>query len=81
MLKERLKLEYGVNCELEPLRFSQARWIGGTPEGLKWLEGRRDYTVVEDRNEQHVVLAETAWMMQYARDHAPGLVLYDVEPL
>ena len=81
VLKERLKIEYGVNCELEPLRFSQARWIAGAPEGRQWLEGRRDYTVVEDRNDQPVVLAETPWMMQYARDHAPGLVLYEVEPL
>jgi len=81
VLKERLKIEYGVNIELEPLRYSLARWVGGKPEGLAWLQGRRDYTVVEDRNDQPVVLAETPWMLQYARDNAPGLVLHEVEPL
>ncbi|RME26323.1 MAG: peptide chain release factor 3 [Deltaproteobacteria bacterium] len=81
VLKERLKNEYNVRVELERLRFNHARWIGGDPEGLAWLQGRRDYVVVVDRNDQPVVLAETPWMLEYARDHAPGLVLYDVEPL
>ncbi len=81
VLKERLKNEYKVKVELERLRFNHARWIGGAPEGLAWLQGRRDYIVVEDRNEQPVVLAETPWMLEYAQSNAPGLVLYDVEPL
>ncbi len=81
VLKERLKTEYGVHIELEPLRYSLARWVGGKPEGLSWLQNRRDYVLVEDRNDQPVVLAETPWMLQYARDNAPGLVLHEVEPL
>jgi len=81
VLKERLRLEYGVKADLEPLRYNHARWVAGAPTGLAWLQGRRDYTVVEDRTGQPVVLAETPWMLQYAADHAPGIVLHDVEPL
>ena len=81
VLKERLRIEYGVKADLEPLRYNHARWVAGSEEGRKWLEGRRDYTIVEDRTGQPVVLAETPWMIQYAAEHAPGLVLHDVEPL
>ncbi|MCB9781232.1 MAG: peptide chain release factor 3 [Alphaproteobacteria bacterium] len=82
VLKERLRNEYNVQkVAFHPLRYKHARWVGGAPEGLAWLSGRRDYQVVEDRNGQPVVLAETPWMIQFAQDNAPGIKLYDVEPL
>ncbi|NOY26390.1 MAG: peptide chain release factor 3 [Oligoflexia bacterium] len=81
VLRARLEDEYGVKATLEPLRYRHARWIGGAAEGLAWLQGRRDYSLVEDRNGQPVVLTETPWMMQYAAENAPGIELFDVEPL
>lgn len=81
VLKERLLNEYRVNVILEPLPFRLARWIGGEPEGLAWLQARRDYPVLRDRNEQPVLLSDSSWAMDYALQNAPGLKLFDVEPL
>jgi peptide chain release factor 3 len=81
VLKERLKNEYGVDAVFQPLKFNHARWIGGSKEALAWLEAGRDYAVLEDRNGHPVLLTETPWAINYALEHAPGLELYDVEPL
>ena len=81
VLKQRLENEYRVRASLEPMPFKCARWIGGAPEGLAWLKARSTYTVAVDRNDAPVLLAETPWSARYALDNAPGLELYDVEPL
>ena len=81
VLKVRLELEYNVKVDLEPSRDQVARWIGGEPTGLEWLERRGDYALVKDRDENPVVLAETAWSLNYALQEAKGLRLLDVSPL
>jgi peptide chain release factor 3 len=81
VLVERLKNEYRVAARLQTLPFRLARWVGGDQEGLKWLEARRDYPIVEDRNGNPVLLAESMWPLQYALKNAPGLLLHEVEPL
>jgi peptide chain release factor 3 len=79
VLKERLETEYRAKSILESLPFRFARWIGGKPEGLAWLRERRDYPVLEDRNGNPVLLAESSWPLRYALEHAPGLELYEIE--
>ncbi|MEZ4271185.1 MAG: peptide chain release factor 3 [Myxococcota bacterium] len=81
VLKERLKNEYNVNADFHAAAYRHARWVGGKPEGLAWLKERRDYTLVEDRNGSPVLLAETPWSLRYALDNAPGLELFEIEPL
>jgi peptide chain release factor 3 len=81
VLLERLKNEYNVKAEFQSVTYECARWVGGAPEGLRWLEGSASYTIMEDRNGQPVVLAGSEWAMRYALEQAPGLELYDVEPL
>jgi len=81
VLKQRLKNEYRVDARLESLKYTLARWIGGEPSGLEWLQRRRDYRVVEDRNGRPVLLAESNWAVDYALREAKGLELFDVEPL
>jgi peptide chain release factor 3 len=81
VLQERLQNEYGVNAVFEGLPFKFARWVGGAPEGLKWLKGSSSYSLVYDRNEQPVLLTETEWAINYALENAPGLELFDIEPL
>ena len=79
--EERLKNEYKVNVILESLPFQVARWIGGDPKALEWLESRRDFPVLRDRNEQPVLLSESMWSINFALQNAEGLELYDVEPI
>ncbi len=81
VLKERLRNEYSVVCELEMLSYRFARWIAGSEDGLKWLQKRRDYPVVEDRNGNPVVLAESQWPLDYALRQNEGLIFHDIEPL
>jgi peptide chain release factor 3 len=81
VLVERLKNEYRVAARLQTLPYRLARWVGGDPQGLSWLQARRDYPIVEDRNGNPVVLSESPWPLQYALKNAPGLELHDVEPL
>ena len=81
VLVERLKNEYRCNAVLQTLPFRIARWVAGDPAGLTWLQERRDYPVVEDRNGNPVVLSESPWSLNYALKNAPGLILHEVEPL
>lgn len=81
VLKERLMNEYRVKAELVPSEFTTARWVGGSPEGLAWLQGRSDFVLVEDRDGRPVVLSESPWKLDYALSQAPGLELFDVSPL
>jgi peptide chain release factor 3 len=81
VLKYRLEAEYGTKCELEPSRYTVARWIAGDPSAKDWLERRTDFAIVTDRDGAPVVLAETPWSLQYATQEAKGLKLLDVSPL
>jgi peptide chain release factor 3 len=81
VLKQRLENEYSVVCDLEMLQFRFARWVRGSASGLEWLQKRRDYPVVEDRNGDPVVLTESQWPLDYALRQNEGLEFFDVEPL
>jgi peptide chain release factor 3 len=81
VLKERLKNEYSVKAEMESIPYSVARWVGGSASALEWLQKRRDYTLVEDRNGHPVLLSQGEWPLGYALRNAEGLELFDVEPL
>lgn len=81
VLKERLKTEYRVNADFRSAPYTLARWVGGSEEALAWLKARRDYHLVEDRNGAPVLLSDSRWSLNYALENAPGLELYDVEPL
>jgi peptide chain release factor 3 len=81
VLKERLKNEYRVAVEFSKTKYGRARWIGGSPEALDWLRSTHGYLLVEDRHGQPVVLTDSDWNLSYALEKAPGLLLFDVEPL
>jgi peptide chain release factor 3 len=81
VLKERLANEYHTKAELESAPFAVARWVGGSPEGLAWLEARPDFVMVEDRYGHPVVLSNSPWSLEYAMSQAEGLKLLDVSPL
>jgi len=81
VLKERLKNEYRVAVRFVKASFSRARWVSGPPEALEWLRTTHGYLLVEDRNGRPVVLTDSNWNLSYALENAPGLELYDVEPL
>jgi peptide chain release factor 3 len=81
VLKERLKNEYRVAVDFAKSRYARARWIGGAPSAIEWLRSTHGYALVEDRHGQPVVLTDSDWNLSYALEKAPGLLLFDVEPL
>lgn len=81
VLSERLKNEYGVQAIFEGLPFRFARWIEAPEAALRWLQGSSSFKVVTDRHERPVLLTESEWGINYALQHAEGLVLHDIEPL
>jgi len=81
VLKVRLENEYRTKADLERAPFTVARWVAGEPSGLKWLEERSDYVMVEDRYGHPVVLSPSVWPLDYALTQAKGLELLDVSPL
>ncbi len=81
VLKERLKNEYNVKARFESVPMKSARWVGGDPKALEWLEKRRDYRLVYDRNMSPVLLVDNNYAIKFALENAPGLELYDIEPL
>ena len=81
VLKERLKTEYRVAVDFSSAKYTRARWIGGAPEAIEWLRSTHGYALVEDRHGQPVVLTDSDWNLSYALEKAPGLLLFDVEPL
>ena len=81
VLRERLENEYGARAVLESQPYTAARWVRGTAETMEWLRKRRDYTMVEDRRGNPVLLVSGNWAIEFARKNAPAIQLYDVEPL
>ena len=81
VLKQRLQTEYNVKCEFESVPFNVARWVEGPEESMEWLRSRRDFHLVLDRNDSPVLLADSIWPLEYAKQQTPGLVFHDVEPL
>ena len=71
----RLKSEYGVECDIDRLKYTIARWV-------KWPE---DATTTElklptlgvlqavDRDDRPVLLFESNWELQYVERENPGV--------
>lgn len=81
VLKERLKNEYNVPVSYQTLPYQICRWVEGTPEAIRWLQARREYKLVHDRNDHLALLADSVWPLQYAQQNTKGLVLHEIEPM
>ena len=81
VLTVRLRNEYNTEVHLQPTDYCAARWIGGDPAGLAWLQARRGFKLVRDRDGRPVVLVSGMWALQHAMQQVPGLEFYEVSPL
>ena len=71
----RLKGEYGVECDIDRLKYSIARWVKwpeGQPAGELKLPTLGVLSAV-DRDEHPVLLFESNWELQYAERENPGV--------
>ena len=78
VLEHRLKNEYGADLRLVQLPFRFARWITESPKETKELNLTSSTLATEDRHNQHVLLFENEWSINWAVDKNKGLVLRDM---
>ncbi len=73
--QHRLKSEYGVSVEFDPLSFLHARWVEGAPEDLQLdkFERAGRSTCVLDVEARPLVLFENEWGMRMTIEDHPKL--------
>jgi peptide chain release factor 3 len=78
VIAARLQSEYGIQCSVEPLPYTAARWPmtdEGQPASLTLpLTGVQ---LVKDRKGRDVVLFASDWELRYCADRNPGVRFYD----
>jgi peptide chain release factor 3 len=80
VLKERLKVEYGIPIEYEPTRFTLARWIMADKQADldKFIDGHVS-AMARDLDGAPVFLAPSAYQLNYDRDRAPEIKFVDIK--
>jgi peptide chain release factor 3 len=80
VLKERLKVEYGIPIEYEPTRFTLARWIMADKQTDldKFIDGHVS-AMARDLDGAPVFLAPSAYQLNYDRDRAPEIKFVDIK--
>ncbi len=73
----RLRSEYNVTAEIEPVAYAAARWLGGTDDPP--LSGSNAMAV--DRHDRRVILFESEWGLRYFERHHPDVILLAESPV
>jgi len=77
VIASRLKNEYGVMAEIQPVEYAAARWLGSadvsSPGGSN--------VMAVDRHDRHVILFESEWGLRYFERHHPDVVLLAESPV
>jgi peptide chain release factor 3 len=74
VLKHRMRTEYKVELEVDPLPYRVARWpiAGFNPEMFRHSDATR---VIEDREGRPVLISESQWNLERAMERHPELKL------
>ncbi len=77
VIASRLKSEYSVMVEIEPVGYAAARWLGSaggpSPGGSS--------VMAVDRHDRRVILFESEWGLRYFERHHPDVVLLAESPV
>ncbi len=79
VIASRLKSEYNVVAEVEPMSYALARWVGPTDHPIPPLGGGS--VVAADSRDRPVILFPTEWELRYFERHHPGIPLLSESPL
>jgi peptide chain release factor 3 len=71
VLKSRLRVEYGLDADLEASPYETARWIDGPPEELEKFRDANKGQMAEDRDGSLVFLAKSNWELGYVGGKFP----------
>ncbi len=72
VIVSRLKGEYGVVAEIDPLSYTCGRWVSGADT----VRPGGSSIVAHDRFERPVILFESEWELNYFQRHHPDVVLH-----
>jgi len=75
VLEYRLKSEYGVDINREPLEFTHVRWIVETPKAIDRLHLASTVAYAIDRSGRDVLMFTNEWSIRLAQENNEGLVL------
>jgi len=75
VLQYRLRSEYGVETELEPLPYASSAWLTGDPETF---DAPVQVLKTRDKQGRPVILFRTAWDKDYTAKKCPGHPLKDM---
>ena len=75
VLEYRLKSEYGVDINREPLEFTHVRWIAETPKAIDRLHLASSVAYAIDRSGRDVLMFTNEWSIRLAQENNEGLVL------
>jgi peptide chain release factor 3 len=76
VIASRLKSEYSVIVEIEPVGYVAARWLGNA--GVPSPGGSSVMAI--DRHDRHVILFESEWGLRYFERHHPDVLLLAESP-
>jgi peptide chain release factor 3 len=79
VIASRLKSEYGVTAEIEPVGYAAARWLGNDGDPPPVPGGPTAMAV--DRHERRVILFASEWELRYFQRHHPDVTLLDESPV
>jgi peptide chain release factor 3 len=78
VVEYRMKAEYGVDCTLEPLTYTIARWVGGGWNAVQKAEENGKLfgvNIVQDRWQRPVLLFRNPWKVTQVEDEESYLQL------
>ena len=73
VMADRLANEYGLECVFEPSPFSDARWLGGTPDKIEDFAGKYRNAMATDLDSFPVFLGKSAWEINYVAERFPDV--------
>ena len=79
VISSRLRGEYGVTAEVEPVSFAVARWVADSTATIPLLTGQ--ITLVADRHEHRALLFGSDWERQYFERQNPSFALLAESPV
>jgi peptide chain release factor 3 len=78
VIVSRLRTEYGVAAEVEPVQYAAARWMANPSLADSPLVGQ--YTLAVDRQDRRVLLFASEWELQYFQRQLPEVELLAESP-
>lgn len=77
VIRHRLEHEYGAKCEFQGMPFHKALWV--TSDNAEQLQNFANFkadVVYNDKDDNLVFLAESAWMLKITQEKYPDLVFH-----